>query len=200
MGADPSVGCLSGSNTASIEECAREIYQKSQYHGRPGAQWDYNSMHLQIALAIVAKRMGLTGSQILEKYVYTPANMINTYVDPTTNKLNPVVSAGMHASGDDYDSFLRKYLANELLPEALMREFEKPVIKTSWGFDFAMAHRRVGDELSWGGTIMAIVNRRKGYYVLMMLPYEDYLFGGQIRGKIWNWIKEDVQRALSLLV
>lgn len=198
MHADPQISCMNkGSEGVTLEDCAREIYEKSAYHGEPGLQWDYNSMHLQLALAMVAKRTNMTASQLLRRYVLSPAKMERTYFDPQSNELNPMVAAGMHAPGYEYDSFLRKYLANELLPEEWTQQFEEPVIKTSWGDDFAVSHMINGDEHLWGGTIMAIVNRKKGYYALLMLPYLDYMTGGTLRALAWGWIKEDVEHALS---
>merc|ERR1712066_1085289 len=129
--------------------------------------WDYNSMHLQLALAMVTKKTGMPAKQLLQEHLYSPAKMEHTSFIPTSNELNPLVAAGMLASGYDYDSFLRKYLAKELLPEDWMQQFEEPVIRTSWGSDFAVGHRVVGDEHSWGGTVKAVVNHKKGYYVLM---------------------------------
>ncbi|CAK9009493.1 unnamed protein product [Durusdinium trenchii] len=125
------VPCLGAANASSYsaEECAKdscsplsEIYQqapfaawteqKSDREFEPGSTWSYNSFHLQVAGAMAATRAKLSTQQNLKNTSWMGGE-------------NPGLAGNMMTTPEDYDSILRAYVGNELLPPWVSFEMER---------------------------------------------------------------------------
>ncbi|CAK9107368.1 Pyrophosphate--fructose 6-phosphate 1-phosphotransferase subunit alpha 1 (PFP 1) (6-phosphofructokinase, partial [Durusdinium trenchii] len=118
------VPCLGAANASSYsaEECAKEIYQQAPFEFEPGSTWSYNSFHLQVAGAMAATRAKLSTQQLLQKYLIHPLNLKNT---SWMGGENPGLAGNMMTTPEDYDSILRAYVGNELLPPWVSFEMER---------------------------------------------------------------------------
>lgn len=147
------IGCLNPpiqNVLYSLEQCAKQIYSRSAHRDDPGTTFQYNSMHLQIAFAMACKATGLTASKYFDKYLWKPAEMTKSSFGAGAN---PMVSGGLVSNLNDIDSFLRKYLAYEIVPKEIVDEMDaeyvqknKCKVRTSGAIrfsqyqNFAMAH------------------------------------------------------------
>lgn len=150
----------------------------------PGARFDYNELHLQLAGCMAVAATGETMVRLAAKHVFEPCGMRSTAF---SNNANPALGAGLRSSHVDYLLFLEKYFRGELLPPGLMAEMERD--------QYPRAHRAAADEgwhyglTSWiecpagvhewgeacielglhssGGTagFRPQVNRKRGYYI-----------------------------------
>ena len=98
----------------SPEQCAREIYHGAPWQYEPGTTFNYNSFHLQVAGAMAQKQSGVSMQELLQRNLFDKAGMQRSSFLGHTN---PMLAAAMLTTPSDYDAFLRKYLAYELLPQ-----------------------------------------------------------------------------------
>merc|ERR1712107_866132 len=98
----------------------------------------------------VTKKTGLKPSKYLEKYLYEKAGMKNTVVHPMDS---PIISGFMTTTIDDYDSFLRKYISYEILPQDMVEEIEAYSGNRAPWFTNAMGIYRSGSCRFWGGSL-----------------------------------------------
>lgn len=188
------VPCLdAGGSRWSLEDCAKQIYTAAPHLSAPGRIFDYNSYHLQVAMAMACAASGLSARELIQQNLLEPAGMTKTW---WTGKDNPPVSFGILTTGDDLDSLARSYLAYKVLPKAVIDEMDKEYVQAhkckvydgmsvKWPRDqeFAMAHvstrkargppetklnRRV---VWWYGAFGAgiYVDRHAGIYISLMM-------------------------------
>lgn len=167
------------------------IYTKAPHKFEPGTAFQYNSYHLMLALAMATKTTGLSALEFMRTNLLEPAGMTNTHWDGSPLNL----ASGMKTTGDDYDSFLQRYTAYELVPEEIASEMEKAHVG-----NWAMSHERKNGCQQIAGQFRACVNRAKGTYIFVMPPENDYLTPGY--GQMWHgpvneqaiyWIKDQAE-------
>lgn len=100
-------------------KCAKTIYD--WYSGgwkdedkRPGKNFDYNLLHLQLAGGMVEAATGMCFAALADKYVFTPAQMMDTY---WVNSKNPKLGVDLVTTPADYNRFLHLYFTDYLLPK-----------------------------------------------------------------------------------
>jgi CubicO group peptidase (beta-lactamase class C family) len=205
--------------------CVEHIYRSSPYEGTPGAAWQYNSIHLQLAFAMAIRVTGERPTEFLRRRVYH--NMNNELVMRDTYFVggeNPAVALGIKTTGNDYDAFLRNYMSYKYLPKAICDEMErehlassgipKMVPGISFGDAFGMAlfmyPSLYGDCFGLGGTMVVCMNRAVGMYYLILPPLTDYLkkgpvirlAGGQEKITFYSarwWVEMQLYRTLEVV-
>ena len=121
-GAAPCMTSLAGASRYTAEECAKQIYEDAPFPFAPGTTFAYNSFHLQLAGAMAAKAARLSLQDLLHKYLIGKLKLNRT---AWLGGQNPQLAAAMTSTADDYDTILQKYLAYELVPEAVADDMER---------------------------------------------------------------------------
>jgi len=115
------VPCMEPGATSTSEQCAEQIYNNASFAFKAGTTFAYNSFHLQIAGAMAAKAQGVTVQELLSTNLLDKAGMKHS---GWLGGENPLMAFGLHTIADDYDAFLRAYLAYEVVPKVVADELE----------------------------------------------------------------------------
>jgi len=182
-------------STATMEGCAKEVYEKAGFSEDRLGKWsdklNYNSLHQVVALAMATKRTGLSPPEYLQRYLYDPAGMTHTTVYPLAQ---PILSAFMVTTVDDYDSFLWRYLTYKILPKEIVDVLEADSGNGAGSWINAMGHHTEGAVHDWGGSIWASVDRETQSYQLIVPPMKEYPTGGW--GK-WNKVHRLIENVIQ---
>lgn len=97
-------------------KCGKEIYETVEVMGNPGTVYSYNSYHLRLAGTLGLIVTGLDIQSFLEKYLWTPYEMKNSFCNGT----NPDLATCVITVAPDYTNWLYKTLTHAVLPKALV--------------------------------------------------------------------------------
>jgi len=164
-----SLGAKGASYT--MEACAKEIYEKSKFHGIQ-QECGYNSAHHAVAMAMAEAATGKKPMHILYEYLYLPARMETSFYAGFNN---PFLAGGLVTTADDMDAFARAYLSNKFMDEPTSAEFDKLRAPTWGGMAMGIQYVKQGfhghmkdhDIHTWGGGTgyRVMVDRTAGVYV-----------------------------------
>jgi len=161
------------------EECAKQIHDTANHTVEPGTVFQYNSLHYQVAMAMVVKVSGMDARDYFKKFLFDPAHMTSSYY---LGKGNPFVAGGFMTTGRDMAAFLQKYVNYELLPRDILDVVETEY-KTAnnlkdesslFFFNYAMGNYQYGSCRSHGGTIVTCANHEKGTFYVLIPPFVEY--------------------------
>jgi len=167
------ITCLNaGGRRWTIEECAKQIYEKAPHSRLPGEAFDYNSLHLQVAMAMACAASKMTPRELIKQNLLEPAQMTQTW---WAGGDNPPMAFGIITSADDLDSFGRSYLNYMVLPKRIIEEMNKEYVQAhkckvlsgstvKWAEDqeFAMGH--VSSRKFRGGPELTLNRRVQWWY------------------------------------
>lgn len=95
-----------------LVECGTAIFKDGTHYGTPGQVWDYNSIHLQIAGAVILKLRGMEAGPFFRKYLFLPAGMNSSVFN---GNANPELSAGLRTTPRDLFELMRRLTAGKIL-------------------------------------------------------------------------------------
>eukprot|EP00040_Diaphanoeca_grandis_P020621 m.109683 g.109683 ORF g.109683 m.109683 type:complete len:219 (+) comp27975_c0_seq1:528-1184(+) len=103
--------------------CAEHQYNNAEMATEPGSTFDYASIHLLFAGAMVVAALDyeFTMAEIVQDRVLGPAGMSETYF---TNERNPSLAGGLRSTANDYEKFLHQYFTGRLIPTATTKQME----------------------------------------------------------------------------
>jgi len=180
------------------EKCAMQIYNTANHTGEPGTIFQYNSLHYQLAMAMVVKLSGLDAKDYFKKFVFDPAGMTDSYY---LGEGNPFVAGGLMTTGIDYARFLQKYVNYEILPkdiiDVLETEYKNANNVTEDSMvpfpNYAMGNYQSGSCRTHGGSMVNCVNHQKGTFYVLVPSVSQYA------GLLSMILTGDPTRALVLL-
>jgi len=108
---------------ADFAQCVRQGVSNNSANGRqPGAVFDYNGLHLQVAGLMAIRATGVTDWQTLFRQFVQQTGLFSTarYDLPSTG--NPRLAGGMHWTAQEYLDFLRAVQQGKLLSAALQQQ------------------------------------------------------------------------------
>lgn len=107
--------------TADFESCVLTIARSNAGNGRtPGAEFYYDSAHLQVAGLMAVHARGVASWQNLFAEFQSQTSQFPTARYDLPSAGNPRLAAGMHWTGDEYLGFLRALTSGALLAPATM--------------------------------------------------------------------------------
>jgi CubicO group peptidase (beta-lactamase class C family) len=123
-GGDPT--CMDAPLGWTFENCARNIYETTNYtkRGGPGEVFAYNSIHLQLAGAMAVAAAKLPIELLIEKYFIKAYGMNETRC-AVPSRTNPQLAICLETTGYDYSKFLRSQLRREVPSRQMVFESER---------------------------------------------------------------------------
>lgn len=167
-----------------ITSCARQIYDTANYTGIPFKTWDYNDWQPHIALAMALTKTGFTWCPacFFFRYLNIPAGMPFAFYSGFP--FNPLAAGGIIVTRNALESFVQKYLNNELLPEDIQLQLDTEYTypnnmkRNKWSMTYGMGHEvrtsqagvDFGYEFQFLGAegLRILVDRVRGVYMIQM--------------------------------
>jgi len=139
----------------SLQTCVRDLYflPLTQHEHEPGSRIDYNSIHLQVAGAVVERATGKAMIDIIRSNVFEKAGMTRTRFFSAGESQgpifgrddNPFLAGGIEAPPREYMQFMDALNAGELISQNMMDQmFSDNYPDADKGGIFAIASSRYG--------------------------------------------------------
>ena len=104
-------------------QCVRQGVSNNSANGRqPGAVFDYNGLHLQVAGLMAIRAAGVADWQTLFRQFVQQTGLFSTARYDLPSASNPRLAGGMHWTAQEYLDFLRALQQGKLLSSALQQQ------------------------------------------------------------------------------
>lgn len=108
---------------ADFAQCVRQGISNNNANGRsPGAVFDYNGLHLQVAGLMAIRAAGVADWQALFRSFVQQTGLLTTARYDLPSASNPRLAGGMHWSAQQYLDFLRALQQGKLLSATLQQQ------------------------------------------------------------------------------
>jgi CubicO group peptidase (beta-lactamase class C family) len=158
-------GCVRPSTCVggNIQECVEAVYNEIDHVHEPGKEIHYNSLHLQIAGAVLERATGTPIMQTIRDNVFSVVGMESAEYSQWGTEENPCLAGGIKTTPRDYTAFLDAYTAGEIVSQEtvdIMGTDQHPQAEPQGIFRFTAAKYGIGQ---WA-ECPQFVNLRQGEF------------------------------------